>query len=184
MGGRIRCRLVAFQVPMLHTARELTRYRGLIGTLISRELKARYRGSVLGFPLVAGEPALLLSVYTLSSARVPAAGGAAPTLRPVPGDRPLPLDLALDVAPRGFDLAARQLGPPAQGRVPGAVLPTVPVLANLVHFLLALPVLAVAFALGRRDGLSGGRLDDAPLPRGGGSCRLLLSPAWRWGSPH
>ena len=34
---------------MLANLRRLIRYRGLIQTLVTRELKARYRGSVLGF---------------------------------------------------------------------------------------------------------------------------------------
>ena len=36
---------------MLHNLRQLIRYRALIQSLVSRELKARYRGSVLGFGL-------------------------------------------------------------------------------------------------------------------------------------
>ena len=42
----------------------LARYRGLIQSLVARELKARYRGSILGFFWSFVNPLLLLSIYT------------------------------------------------------------------------------------------------------------------------
>src|SRR6185295_9752810 len=42
----------------------LVRYRGLIQSLVARELKARYRGSVLGFFWSFINPLLLLLVYS------------------------------------------------------------------------------------------------------------------------
>src|SRR5688572_30738886 len=42
----------------------LPRYRGLIQSLVARELKARYRGSVLGMFWSFGNPLLLLLVYS------------------------------------------------------------------------------------------------------------------------
>src|SRR5438552_14546017 len=42
----------------------LLRYRGLIQSLVARELKARYRGSVLGFFWSFINPLLLLSIYS------------------------------------------------------------------------------------------------------------------------
>ena len=42
---------------------QLFRYRGLIQSLVARELKARYRGSVLGFLWSFINPLLLLGVY-------------------------------------------------------------------------------------------------------------------------
>ena len=42
----------------------LFRYRGLIQSLVARELKARYRGSVLGFFWSFINPLLLLLIYT------------------------------------------------------------------------------------------------------------------------
>src|SRR5258706_13547177 len=42
----------------------LIRYRGLIQSLVARELKARYRGSVLGFFWSFINPLLLLLIYT------------------------------------------------------------------------------------------------------------------------
>src|SRR5262245_6841024 len=49
---------------MWHNLAQLVRYRGLIQSLVGRELKARYRGSVLGFFWSFVNPLLLLAVYT------------------------------------------------------------------------------------------------------------------------
>lgn len=50
--------------PITHL-RELARHRGLIANLVLRELKSRYRGSVLGFLWTFLNPLLLLTVYAL-----------------------------------------------------------------------------------------------------------------------
>ncbi|HCR00645.1 MAG TPA: ABC transporter permease, partial [Acidobacteria bacterium] len=49
---------------MLSNLRQLFRYRGLVQILVARELKARYRGSVLGFFWSFVNPLLLLLVYS------------------------------------------------------------------------------------------------------------------------
>ena len=49
---------------MLRNLVRLSRYRGLIQSLVARELKARYRGSVLGFFWSFINPLLLLLVYS------------------------------------------------------------------------------------------------------------------------
>src|ERR1700756_1079443 len=49
---------------MWHNLAQLRRYRGLIQALVARELKARYRGSVLGFFWSFVNPLLLLLIYT------------------------------------------------------------------------------------------------------------------------
>src|SRR4026209_2395256 len=49
---------------MLHNLAQLPRYRGLIQSLVARELKARYRGSVLGFFWSFINPLTLLLIYT------------------------------------------------------------------------------------------------------------------------
>src|SRR5215210_2896035 len=43
----------------------LYRHRQLIATLTARDLKARYRGSILGFFWSLANPLILLAVYTL-----------------------------------------------------------------------------------------------------------------------
>src|SRR5438094_9986033 len=50
---------------MVHNLARLFRYRGLIQSLVARELKARYRGSVLGFFWSFINPLLLLIVYSI-----------------------------------------------------------------------------------------------------------------------
>src|SRR5260370_39690465 len=49
---------------MLGQVRSLLRYRLLIQSLVARDLKARYRGSVLGFFWSFVNPLLLLVVYS------------------------------------------------------------------------------------------------------------------------
>src|SRR5579872_1687863 len=49
---------------MFKNLADLLRYRGLISSLVSRELKARYRGSVLGFLWSFVNPLLLLLIYS------------------------------------------------------------------------------------------------------------------------
>jgi len=50
---------------VLASLRQLLRYRALVVSLVARELKARYRGSVLGFLWTFVNPLLLLLVYAL-----------------------------------------------------------------------------------------------------------------------
>ena len=57
---------------MFRNLAQLTRYRALIQSLVARELKARYRGSVLGFFWSFINPLLLLSIYTFVFSRRPA----------------------------------------------------------------------------------------------------------------
>src|SRR5207249_708242 len=49
---------------MFSNLSNLLRYRGLISSLVARELKARYRGSVLGFVWSFVNPLLLLLIYS------------------------------------------------------------------------------------------------------------------------
>ena len=54
---------------MFHNLARLLRYRGLIQSLVARDLKARYRGSVLGFFWSFINPLMLLSSTRSSSRR-------------------------------------------------------------------------------------------------------------------
>ena len=54
-----------YRPRMVRNLRELYQYRALLYALIARELKARYRGSVLGFLWTFLNPTLLMLVYTL-----------------------------------------------------------------------------------------------------------------------
>src|SRR3954453_4753358 len=50
---------------MFRNLRELYQYRALLYSLTQRELKARYRGSILGFLWTFLNPTLLMLVYAL-----------------------------------------------------------------------------------------------------------------------
>lgn len=120
---------------------ELYRYRVLILTLVLRELRARYRGSVLGFLWSFLNPLLLMAVYVLVFSvylRVPLEGYAVFLFSGL-----LPwlwfsssLGHAVGVIVGSGALVKRIL-------FPAEVLPLVSVLSNLANFLLSLPLLIV-----------------------------------------
>jgi lipopolysaccharide transport system permease protein len=49
---------------LLANLRQLFRYRALVQSLVARDLRARYRGSVLGFLWSFVNPLLLLLIYS------------------------------------------------------------------------------------------------------------------------
>ncbi len=139
---------------MFHNLANLLKYRGLVQSLVVRELKARYRGSVLGFFWSFVNPLLLLLIYSFVFTVV------------LPGTHPaeiepyalfmfcgiLPwtwfsssLTESSNVLISGGNLIKKVL-------FPAEVLPIVTVLANMVHFFLGLPILA-AFLLYYRASL-------------------------------
>ena len=120
----------------------LFNYRQLIQSMVVRELKARYRGSVLGFFWSFINPLLLLLVYTFVFRYVLPARQ--------PNLDPYALFLFCGILPwtwfsssvlessnvliSGGNLIKKVL-------FPAEVLPIVNVLANMVHFFLGLPIL-------------------------------------------
>jgi ABC-type polysaccharide/polyol phosphate export permease len=129
---------------MFHNLAQLVRYRGLIQSLVARELKARYRGSVLGFFWSFINPLLLLLVYSFVFTFVmPAAHDA--RIEPYAlfmfcGILPwtwfaASLNESAGVLISGGNLIKKVL-------FPAEILPIVTVLANMVHFFLGLPILA------------------------------------------
>jgi ABC-type polysaccharide/polyol phosphate export permease len=129
---------------LLAHLRQLFRYRALIHSLVARELKARYRGSVLGFFWSFVNPLLLLLVYTFVFTVV-MPGVHPPDLQPFAifmfcGILPWTwfsssLLEASNVLIAGGNLIRKVL-------FPAEVLPIVTVLAGLVHFCFGLPILA------------------------------------------
>ena len=138
---------------MLANLRQVFRYRALISSLVARELKARYRGSVLGFFWTFVNPLLLLGIYTfvftvvLSGTRAGARS------------EPYALFLFCGILPwtwfqssllescsvliAGGNLIRKVL-------FPAEILPAVTVLTGLVNFCLGLLVFAgVAISYGR-----------------------------------
>src|SRR5919204_860844 len=130
---------------MLHNLAQLPKYRGLIQSLVARELKARYRGSVLGFFWSFINPLLLLLVYTFVFSYV------------MPGahDRriePYALFMFCGILPWTWFSSSLAEGAGAliaggnlikKVLFPAEILPLVSVLANMVHFFLGLPILIV-----------------------------------------
>jgi lipopolysaccharide transport system permease protein len=132
---------------MIAAIRSLVRYRALVQSLVSRELKARYRGSVLGFFWSFVNPLLLLLTYTLVFSVI------LPNRQP--DVDPYFLFLFCGILPWTWFSAS--LGEASgvlisSGNLikkvlfPAEVLPTVSVLANLAHFLLGLPILLAFLA--------------------------------------
>jgi len=129
---------------MLANLRQLVRYRGLVQSLVARELKARYRGSVLGFFWSFINPLLLLLIYSFVFTVV------------LPGTRPQELEpyalfMFCGILPwTWFSSSLLESANVliASGNLikkvlfPAEVLPVVTVLANMVHFFLGLPILA------------------------------------------
>jgi ABC-type polysaccharide/polyol phosphate export permease len=126
---------------LLANLSQLVRYRGLIGSLVARELKARYRGSVLGFFWSFINPLLLLAIYSFVFSTI---------LKNRSEElKPYALFLLCGLLPwnwfsTSLNEAAGSLM--AGGNLirkvlfPAEVLPLVSVLANMVHFFLALPI--------------------------------------------
>ena len=132
---------------MLTHFRQLLRYRALIRALVARELKARYRGSVLGFLWSFVNPLLLLLIYNFVFTKV------MPGAR---GDELEPYALFLFCALLPWTWFSSSLLESANVLIaggnlirkvmfPAEVLPIVTVLAGLVHYCLGLVVLAAFF---------------------------------------
>ncbi len=132
---------------MFRVARQLFRFRGLLATLTARELKARYRGSVLGFLWSLANPLLLLAVYTFVFSIVfqPRVAGADPyALYVVSGLFPW-IWLSTSTLEGSMSVIANG-GLIRKAVFPAELLPMVTVLSNLVHLLLAMPVVLAAVA--------------------------------------
>jgi lipopolysaccharide transport system permease protein len=135
---------------MLVNLARLVRYRSLIWSLVARELKARYRGSVLGFVWSFINPLLLLGIYSFVFS----------TILPNRSEllQPYALFMLCGILPwtwfsaslteasnsliSGGNLIKKVL-------FPAEVLPIVSVLANMAHFFLALPIVILVLLIYR-----------------------------------
>ena len=129
---------------MLRNLARLGRYRGLIQSLVARELKARYRGSILWFFWSFFNPLLLLLVYSIVFKYVMQAAHD-------PKVEPYALFMFCGILPwtwfassltessgvliSGGNLIKKVL-------FPAEILPIVTVLSNMVHFFFGLVILA------------------------------------------
>jgi ABC-type polysaccharide/polyol phosphate export permease len=138
---------------VLENLRRLIGYRALIQSLVARELKARYRGSALGFLWSFVNPLLLLSIYTfVFTVVLPGARGS--------GLEPYALFMFCGLLPwiwfsssllesstvlvSAGNLIRKVLFPPE-------ILPIVAVLAGFVHFCLGMLIVAGALLYNRID---------------------------------
>ena len=151
---------------MFRVVIQLFRFRGLLATLTSRELKARYRGSVLGFLWSLANPLLLLAVYTFVFSIVfkpDARGGMSPyALFLVSGLFPW-IWISASALEGSMSLLANS-GLIRKAVFPAELLPMVAVLSNLVHLLFALPIVVVALVAGRILGYPVGGTSMVALP--------------------
>jgi lipopolysaccharide transport system permease protein len=128
----------------------LFRYRGLISSLVARDLKARYRGSVLGFFWSFVNPLLLLLIYSFIFTFI------------IPNNtknvQPFAVFMFCGILPWNWfstSLTEASGSLIAGGNLikkvlfPAEVLPLVSVLANMVHFFLGLPILIVFLLVSR-----------------------------------
>jgi len=135
-------------IKLLTSLIELYKYRVLIQNLVNRELKARYRGTVLGFFWSFFNPLLLMVIYTIVfgliiGPRDPNFGGS-PWL--------YALFLFCGVLP-WFWFSSSSLESAnvllVQGNLikkilfPAEILPVVVVTSNLIHFLIGLPIIFI-----------------------------------------
>ena len=127
---------------MWDSLRNLMRYRGLIQSLVARELKARYRGSVLGFFWSFVNPLLLLTIYSFVFTYL--------LKNRAEGVQPYAVFMFTALLPwtwfqsslneatgsliAGGNLIKKVL-------FPAEVLPLVTILSNMVHFLFGIPIL-------------------------------------------
>jgi homopolymeric O-antigen transport system permease protein len=133
---------MVYKVAMFESLKNLYKYRVLIRTLVSRELKARYRGSFLGFFWSFFNPLLLLIVYTIVFNYILPNRGLE--------TQPYALFLFTGLLPwTWFSSSLLEASNViiAGGNLikkiifPAEVLPFVSVLANMVHFLFGTPIL-------------------------------------------
>ena len=134
---------------MIAALKRLIQYRSLLFTLTSRELKARYRGSVFGFVWSLVNPLLLFAVYAVVFGWILGAR--------FEDAEPYAVFLIAGLFPwiwtqsallEGVASLTGNAGLIRKAVFPSEILPVVSVTANLVHFLFALPIVigAVLFA--------------------------------------
>jgi lipopolysaccharide transport system permease protein len=128
---------------MWHNLGQLIRYRGLIQSLVARELKARYRGSALGFFWSFVNPLLMLGIYSFIFG----------TILPNKDPKTVPYAIFMFCGILPWTWFSSSLLDATGSLIsggnlikkvlfPAEVLPIVSVLANMVHFFLGLPILA------------------------------------------
>lgn len=133
-------------IRLLKNLKDLYKYRFLIQNLVSRELKARYRGTALGFLWSFINPFLLMVIYTIVFGFI--IGSRDPAFNNSPWQ--YALFLFCGVLPwTWFSSSSLESANVlmVQGNLikkilfPVEILPLVVVISNLIHFLLGLPII-------------------------------------------
>jgi|TARA_B110000116_G_scaffold256059_2_gene254927 lipopolysaccharide transport system permease protein len=128
---------------MLSNLRQLFRYRALVETLVVRELKARYRGSVLGYFWSFVNPLLLLLVFSFVFTEIMPRGEEVDL-------EPYAVFMFCGLLP--WTWFSSSLMDAANALIingnlikkvmfPAEILPVVSVISNMVHFLFGMPIL-------------------------------------------
>ena len=151
-GGRAVCGIIAADKNMIEKLKELFKHRQLILILVSRELKARYRGTMFGFLWSLFNPLLLMLVYTVVFGFIVSGG----RVTGFPSTKLYALFLFNGILPWTWfssSLIESSNVLMVQGalikkiKFPIEVLPIMVVITNMVHFILALPVLIFFFLI-------------------------------------
>src|SRR5206468_3794033 len=126
----------------LTMAADLVRHRSLVLALLVRELKARYRGSILGFIWTFLNPLLLMAVYALVFRfymRIAVPNYALFLLAGL-----LPWTWFASSLSEGTNSIVGGSSLVTKSLFPTEILPAVVVLSNMVNFVLSIPLLLVA----------------------------------------
>ena len=132
---------------MLRNFRELYQYRALLLSLVQRELKARYRNSVLGFLWTFLNPALQMLVYTLVFSRN--VGQNVPNFTYFIFVGLLPWIWFSSSILGGASSVSDRRDLLTKVAFPAQVLPATVIATNLVNFVLSLPLVVLLGALHR-----------------------------------
>ncbi len=121
---------------------DLLQHRSLVVALLARQLKIRYRGSILGFVWTFLNPLLLMAVYALVFRfymRLAVPNYALFLLAGL-----LPWTWFASSLTEGTNAIVGGSSLVTKSLFPSEILPTVVVLANMVNFLLSIPLLVLA----------------------------------------
>lgn len=132
---------------MLSLGRETWKFRALIEALVRRHVATRYRGSLFGFLWSFLNPLCLMAVYTLVFHYYMRFDGG-PHYHLMVFAGLLPWIWTSSALAEGTASIVSSGHLITKSMFPAHILPSVSVLSTLIHFLLALPMLAVFMVLG------------------------------------
>ena len=120
------------------TLTALHRYRHLLRNLVLKDLKLKYRGSVIGFLWSLANPLLMVAVYTIAFTSI--LGVAIREFRVLPDARPARVDVLRESVSMSTGSIVDNGGLVKSVLFPRAILPMATVLFNLAQYLLSVLV--------------------------------------------